>query len=296
MLRASYLNPSHGNVDLRKVAVSLVERRRRFNARWKLATTRNNTDIINERRPEVFDNSEIVSFFPAKFALDVVRHGQLNYHQTGNTLGTQLDFWRAVCEETMIGLRLSPVYKPSSSDRSNFLRPKYGLVNFLSYANIPVDPQSILRYGEVIVVYRDEVKWRTTYTYGDSMDALVWRTSVEEPELLINGLADYATPKSACSQTLYVEAQIWGPLDVTDVQEFRIPSDKKLIAQELKTAGLPIFTYDRLALEKRSDLADASYLGLKALECVYAGDPIKMRKYDSLRLARLARKQRDYCP
>jgi len=268
--------------DSRRVAASLVERKHLFDERWATHSDDSQTDF-----PDPMSQVEMLSFFPEKYIAELLKHGQLNLHQVGHTQGGHEPWWRAELEDLMIGIHMEDSYSRSRSAKAHYLRPKYGILNFLRAPHMMIDPTSTigsketwLNYGSVIIVYRNEVKLRSTYMYGDSLEAIakVPRQLGIPENCKPRPVIDLRPPDDAKSAVVYVEAQIWGPIDLSDIEEFRVPADRRDLVDKLKPAGLPIYAYNRAQFEAVGYPHQPFELGIDRAECLYAGDGKKQTK------------------
>lgn len=237
------------NADLRAVACQLVEEKFRSDCRWK-----KDDEPQKEVGFDPMSDTEILSLIPMGYVKSLIKHGQLNLHQVGHSRGQHHKWWREQVEDISIGVHL-PLKPP---EIGTALRPKYGFVNFLKPCGFSINPDASrighdwLRYGEIVIVYKNDVKHRTTYTYGDSIELMS-----EKPGLI--GIADASKPRPICHMIPphrserpieYVEAQVWGPVDISDISEFRIPKDcPRSLADTLRATRVPVNYYDRGALE-----------------------------------------------
>jgi hypothetical protein len=250
-----------GKFDLKKVAVSLVQRKRLFQDRWKRAGEEVD---VPDSFPRSCDDVEILSFFPEQHIDSLIKDGQLNMHQTGESRGlTQLTI-RAKAENSMIGIKLESVHDANPKSPMHYLRPKYGLVNFPRPCGVRMNPNRLLIYGQVIVVYNDIVKARTMYSYGDSLFSFCHYAAGELSEFLEpHSMLEFGPPeKKAYWDVRYVEAQIWGPIDLSDIREFRIPAERKDLLEKLKKAGKPIYAYSRENMENCDYHMDEALIGI----------------------------------
>ena len=257
-----------GKLDLRKVAVSLIERKRQFQNRWK-------TTEAAPEAPAGFPNScdevEVISFFPEQHIEGLIKNGQLNMFQTGESRGLTQKTVRAKAENTLIGISIDDENDGLNS-KLHYLRPKYGLLNFSSPCGVHMNPNRLLIYGQVIIVYNDDVKIRTMYNYGDSLFSYCQyiggnSKTLEEPHSLV----DFSPPdKPENYNVRYVEAQIWGPIDLSDIKEFRIPDERKDLLERLKPAGKPIYSYSRENMINCDLYMEISEIGLSRGNLLYS--------------------------
>jgi hypothetical protein len=261
-----------GKLDLRKVAVSLVQRKRLFQERWE----RPSEDLdLPENFPRSCDEVEIISFFPEQHLDSLLKDGQLNMHQTGQSRGLVQMQIRTAAENSMIGIKLEAEHNADPKSPLHFLRPKYGIVNFKKPCGVRVNPNRLLIYGQLIIVYNDDVKARTMYTYGDSLYFYCHHISGElgeyiEPHSL---LAFSPPPKKEFWDVRYVEAQIWGPVDLSDIREFRIPRQRQDLLEKLKKADKPVYSYSRETMEECDYHMDEALIGLGRGKLLYNPKP-----------------------
>ena len=245
--------------DLRIIAASLMERKRRFIERWD---TQSQKPEPEENFPRSFNDFELVCFYPDQYLDSLIKQGQLNVHQVGHSRGYCDAVVRARAEDFFLGIHLENQYNGNKDSKLHYLRPKYGFVLFLKPCSIKVNPFRLIPYGQIIIVYKDEVKYRTSYTYGDSLASYSepWAITLHPHDpvplsiLRLPGKDDTAFCR-------YVEAQIWGPIDLTDIKEFRIPKGRQDLVQKLAPTGIPVFSYNREVMELTDTFIDVSACG-----------------------------------
>lgn len=133
-------------------------------------------------------------------------------------------------------------------------RPIYGYLGDVRF----VDAGQIEQYGSVVVRLRPEIMARSTVTWGDSLDAVVigagigprpfgvgaiesWSDAWEDINRLSWFLSDeIKTIDDVMGPTNYVEAQIYGGVRISDIEEvvFRMRPPAKLL-RKLDAAGIP---------------------------------------------------------
>lgn len=264
-------------LDSRDVATALLERQRRFMRRWESKADQDKAGMAGfPSGAEV----EVVSFIPTKYIKSLLKRGQLNAHQvTHKQIHASTGMLRAEVEDLIINIHLEPVYSSDKSALVHYIRPKYGFVHFLKRSGVVVDPNTWLQYGKLIIVYRDSVKQRTTYTYGDSHCRIMVETPQRKHPSEPDSISDLRPPDLKHTHVPYVEAQVWGAIDMADIAEFRVPANQQGLVEQLKPAGLPIYTYDRDLLESIAEPIEESTVPIARLECLYHGDPVVLRKY-----------------
>lgn len=261
-LIANFKSPS---TDLRKVASSLMERKRQFILRWEDP----NLNDGDPNFPNSLDEVELVCAFPEQYLDSLFKNGQLNLHQVGHTRGVCEPALRAHAEDYMIGIHLESKYDDNRESRLHYLRPKYAYLHFLKPCGIKVNPARLLQYGQVLIVYNDAVKMRSSYTYGDSLASYCepWAITMHPldpvPLTLLSPPGKYDKP--ICR---FVEAQIWGPIDLSDIKEFRIPKERKDLLEKLSATGKPVFSYDREKMELIDTYVDVADCGWKRGEAL----------------------------
>jgi len=201
---------------------------------------------------DFYRHSEIHLYFPQSAIRDVLSSGFLNQHQTYNTSAGVFDPQRrGSIEELMTRLKLVKNYKSGKKEAANAVRPKYAIfdLNLPQVIGTPTVNSTEFKirtmdagfYGDVIAVLKTEVKDRTTWTPTDSFSApeKVQTLFVRPTEMIAEGVLFKRS-----IYTDYYEAQIWGALDLNDIQEFRIPADlPEYRIKILKTSGIPIYFY-----------------------------------------------------
>jgi hypothetical protein len=243
----------------------------------------------------------------------IIQNGLLNFHQVGKTNGHHLFRTRAKVENKISGwdgwprydesdqnsrkreeLRVDPYYK---------LRPKYGFVRPRRRSELRVDSPVFdgvemvggaqKKYGDVVLIFRNEIASRTTFSMGDSLDLYqktenrecdlrprVW--DVPHGEYPILALRDFDPSGRLERNCSYIEAQIWGELDLSDVLEIRIPSDRPELLETVKVVGLPVYSFKRIVSAKYQDPSEIA----SPENLLFAGDPATMEKYENMRRAR----------
>jgi hypothetical protein len=81
--------------------------------------------------------------------------------------------------------------------------------------------KSVEQYGDITVVLKQDVKGRTTWVQGDSLNSTILLSSMEEPTY--HGLEDFAMTRSPVD---YFEAQVHGGVKINDIDYIVMPRYK----------------------------------------------------------------------
>ncbi len=207
-------------------------------------------DASNARRSEhrfdFYQHSQIVLAFPFQYFASIRQHGFLNQFQVNHSINLDRKH-RAIVEDKMLDLRIPRDARLSS--RVNVLRPKYAYLNldldrddpFLEKLSAFPALRIEGRYGNVFASLRSNVKDRATFTAGDSM--LVLGAKIGTASTLN---VRQTNPEKADH---YFEAQIWGELNLSDVEFFLVNCEGPDFGDALKTeniealkeSGLPVY-------------------------------------------------------
>lgn len=184
------------------------------------------------------DDFTLIEMVPARALASIARFGFLNQHQTGRSGGFARERDRFEAEQELAMLRL-----PFSAD-GRALLPKYAVLDVRNegMGTFPLPT----RYGDVAIVFKDEVAARATWTYADSLDY-----SRKAGRFSKGGAANpvlahtfrYGRKKedrNRCGN--YCEAQIWGDLSLADAA-YAMVLDSEPIPDALAGAGLPVYGY-----------------------------------------------------
>jgi len=193
---------------------------------------------------DFYKDTSIKTFFPQRFLGSILKEGFLNAWQThhGNQWVLEnalidMTFPHDCCEERPIQEALE-------------VEPKYG------YLSMDVERPGIWKtrldptYGEIVAVFKDDIKSRTTFTPGNSAT----RIHKEDPNIIpLHSLSykmDKLFPEPNTGDDVrghQWEAQIWGALTKDDVAYFMIdcPFIQKKIDPDdlelLKETKIPIY-------------------------------------------------------
>lgn len=163
----------------------------------------------------LYANAAPMMAFKEKWLEAILQNGFLNLHQTRRTLGANLPNERAELENRLSGLTLEKKYSAAPKSALNLLRPKYAYVNF-AVESEGLSPRLIDQYGDILVVFDDEVKKRSLFSNGDSLEL----SSNDEGQGPIPAQTFYNSRARTdfALRGPYYEAQIWGPLTFHDVK------------------------------------------------------------------------------
>ncbi len=174
---------------------------------------------------------------------DLSRRGILNIFQVEekdlyNTRGARQLRHRETANK-LAGIKIEET--KSTTDEANYVRPKYVGLDVNLGKELEFATEGLDHFGEAVAVLKPEVMLRATYT---AFDSGAFSQGFPGPKREVRSLTEpflYA-PRGGSSQ--YFEAQVWGELDLRDIQEFLVPSgtSSRLLAQ-LKEMGLPVYQY-----------------------------------------------------
>jgi hypothetical protein len=126
------------------------------------------------------------------------------------------------------------LFAKAYKDCDEKLRPKYGSINILP--NIEGD-KNCLAYGQICLKYKDNIKDKTTFTFGDSFSKMMYICTYNYLEHILyhfdkntlNILIDLVNSNNTnnnISISTYIEAQIHGDIDISkDIENIRIPNN-----------------------------------------------------------------------
>lgn len=220
--------PSNLYIDysVNKLAQSLILRKHRLSENQSIRDF--HYDFIND--------TKIAIAFSEKYAAGIISKGFLNQHQIKRSNGAFAPVFRADLEDRLIGHELSPAYR-ADKEKVNRLRPKYA---FLIMDKIKRDMglNSILpNYGNIYAILNKSAKSRSTFTAGDSLDM---RATYKDAKTFF-----FRSRQPLKLRDVYFEAQIWGELDMKDVNHFLVncshtPNISQNTISLLKRTGLPV--------------------------------------------------------
>ncbi len=174
------------------------------------------------------EDSDIMMFVPSSALDGIAKFGFQNQHSTRTSNGTNDRGFRYAAENTFNQMILG--YGPKSKE----VLPKYAALDLKRADNIgqTITPN---HYGDVIFVMKKDVKKRTSWTPADSLGYHGFRQS-KVPNTL--KFKEHKDLNFKCN--IYCEAQIWGPLDYSDVEYVMIAPGVN-VPESLKTAQIPVY-------------------------------------------------------
>lgn len=201
--------------------------------------------------PTIGDQSDIMMYVPSGVLDSVAKYGFQNQHVTRTSKGCN-------CRENRWGQEniLSGTLHSYGSKAKDVL-PKYSALNVRNkefYYSAGSGAAS--EYGDVIFVFKEEVKKRSSWTQADSLGAGPFRGS---PLVNTFGFKEKQPAKFKCGG--YCETQIWGELDLSDVAYAIVNTIN--VPEALKKNG--IATY----LKEKAE----SSTGIKKGTLLIAGNP-----------------------
>lgn len=174
-------------------------------------------------------DSEVIMMVPSQVLQGIAEYGFQNQHMTQTTGGCPCRDQRFNIEQQLSLLRIP------YSHQGRALLPKYSAFNVRrdDFGKFDVP----LHYGDVAMVFKDKVKRRTTWTYSDSLGmGLNFEHFAGIPR------STKAIPNGQKCEG-YCEAQIWGELDLTDVEYLMIRKGAP-IPEAARKLGVPVYEYE----------------------------------------------------
>lgn len=178
---------------------------------------------------KLVEGSDVNMRVPSEVMDKILKDGVFkNQHATGTSRGDLDPSSRLEAERNAFGDHLS---KPEEL-------PVYAYVNTYDKGYKP----SVSGYGDVRIVFNEDVKRRTTITGQDSLTPFYDSAGAPSPMLkpdIVSLDGDVDAYKTGSPPSWgYIEAQIHGPLTTKDIKHVYIPRDNKLI-QQVKASGIP---------------------------------------------------------
>lgn len=206
----------------------------------------------NEIKYDFIKDSELLIIFRSEHLKSIIQSGFLNIHDTMvSSLGyplflEELPEHRAKHEDALIQLKIEHHYKLKAGNPNNKIRPKYALLQLTASVEVGKWLTTGAMYGDLIAVLKPETKRRATWTIADSLANKIlrprsfYRKSIEAQSLQKN--------------KNYLEAQIWGEVDIKDISHFLVnPQVLNTSTFELlKSTGLPIYDYYQVEEHSRT--------------------------------------------
>jgi hypothetical protein len=226
-----YVSPDEvRRYDSRTLATLLVEK------------VHNECDLSANPLPDakpVSDDSELIMMVPSRVLSSIAARGFHNQHETASTGGCACTENRFNTEQEMIMTELP------YSDKGRELLPKYSSFNVKrsDFGTFGLPTQ----YGDAAIIFKPEVKARSTWTFADSLNDMTGHSETGQPGFTNGNLTrtdQYKrdkNDKNTCGNGYsYCEAQIWGGLDMTDVDSLLV-TNASAVTDSMKAIGVPIY-------------------------------------------------------
>jgi hypothetical protein len=237
------------NMDSRSLGKALVQRlhiREELRQKWKETVAFN-----------AAEGASVVMQVHADQLQAIIKNGFLNYHQTGHTSGNPKQEFRSEVEDEIARLGLGGGTWPTDDgetipqnekDQSSFnlLRPKYAhllLHNQPWFTRRGFNSQ----YGNIFIVFKDDVKLRTTWTLGDTLEHL---TPNEKDGFTRTLLSNTLARPDVNKLGRYLEAQIWGELNLSDVQAVYVENQNIPELSLFKTTDIPVYLVKKVTKKR----------------------------------------------
>jgi hypothetical protein len=210
---------------------------------------------------DFLDGTELQLVIPEKVLGKVLENGILNQHQTHTSSAALGGSERALAEDKFLGYHLESHYGEDKTGVANQIRPKYallglqaGIPNDTPIADTQTGPGYAHNYGNIVVVFNNEVKDRTTFTMMDSLKGV---NSVAAKWDRVRTLRYKSDQSLAGESGEYVEAQIWGKLDASDINHFlvncpRFAEVSPAAMKMLKASGKPVYKCEEESSTRRA--------------------------------------------
>lgn len=219
---------------------------------------KNGSESARQLAYDYYHDSEVQLSFSEKIIDSVAQIGFLNVHQKSVLFPSDISKaeskQRAPAEDDFVGYRLEASSPPRISAE---LRPKSAYLslqagklenNPLNKAGPGDNSLGIGGYGNILAVFKDDVKNRTTFTMGDSLLSFP-----SEPEVRTLWFRSSKPLEMKHEGGPYIEAQVWGPLGFDDVDHFIVNCEARSVfgdeigqvspagLEELEKHHIPIF-------------------------------------------------------
>lgn len=173
--------------------------------------------------------SDIMMFVPSGVLEGIEQYGFQNQHVTRTTNGCDCREERYAAEAELSGLMVG--YGPKAKE----VLPKYTALSINKKGKLDGGGDAS-SYGDTIFMFKDAVKKRTTWTIKDSLMTSPYRGSRVVNSL---GFKDKKDDPMKCDWG-YCEAQIWGSLDLSDVDYVMIKPGAE-VPEVLKRNKIPVY-------------------------------------------------------
>ena len=198
-------------------------------------------------------DSDIMMFVPSGALSAIEKYGFQNQHVTRTTSGANSRDMRYTAEIEFPGMILG--YSPKSKD----ILPKYAALNVKREENIGSGTPA-WAYGDTVVVFKEAIKRRTSWTPTDSL---------AYPGLdfskITSSLKYKDRPDNKFQCQMYCEAQIWGDIGFSDIEYVLIQPGAK-IPEEFKRSGIPVYYTKPSTSSVRLEKGEVAYAGDKNLQ------------------------------
>lgn len=183
-------------------------------------------------------DTRIAMQFNASYTESISKNCFLNQHDTGTSKGV-LDLQRRIGIEN--GLLNMTLTAETSADTKivNRIRPKYAYVLLDIFREDLGLNQMYNSYGNVVAIFNDEVKTRSTFTAGDSLNV---SATYRDIHTYFYRSKDKVINNKPTGN--YFENQTWGKLCVDDVDHFLVNCFENIPQERidaLKLTGKPVF-------------------------------------------------------
>lgn len=199
------------------------------------------------------EESDIMMFVPSGVLEGIEQYGFQNQHVTRTTKGCNCREDRYAAEAELSGLMVG--YGPKAKE----VLPKYSALSINKKGKLDGGGDAS-NYGDTIFMFKEDVKKRTTWTIKDSLATAPYRGSRVVNSL---GFKDKGDDPMKC-EWLYCEAQIWGGLDLSDVDYVMIKPGAE-VPEVLKRNNIPVYY--------REDAKGKNTGGFVKGDLAFAGNP-----------------------
>lgn len=198
-------------------------------------------------------DSDIMMFVPSGALSAIEKYGFQNQHVTRTTSGANSRDMRYAAEIEFPGMILG--YSPKSKD----VLPKYAALNVRREENAGSGSPA-WTYGDTVVVFKDEIKRRTSWTPTDSLGYFGLDFSK-----ITSSLKYKDRPENKFQCQSYCEAQIWGDIGFSDIEYVLIQPGAK-VPEEFKRSGITVYYTKPSNSSVRLEKGEVAYAGDKNLQ------------------------------